>query len=251
MRLYHQADRWSLRAARHVVTVCGAFADQLARRGIPRGQVSVQHNSVKSPEPPAESDVRRVRGELNVAEGTPILLSVGRLSREKGHVDLIQALPGLRERGAAFRLVIVGEGLERARIEAELRRLNLESQVTLAGLQHDVRPYYAIADLVVLPSHSEGSPNVLLEAMIQGRPIVATRVGGVPEIATDEEAALLVPPRNAGAMVAAVERLLADSGLRRRLAKRANEVATEVYSPERYCQAMVGLYQRLTGAAAK
>jgi len=250
MRLYDQTDRWSLRAARHLVTVCGPFADQLARRGISRDRISVRHNSVTEPVPVSEAEVRRVRSELHLAEGTPVLVSIGRLSQEKGHADLIQALPELRESGLEFHLVIVGEGPERGRIEEQVRRLNLASRVTLAGLQHDVRPYYALANLVALPSHSEGSPNVLLEAMIHGRGIVATRVGGVPEIATDEETALLVPARDPAALGRAIGRMLKDQSLRERLAARAREVAAAAYSPEAYCRSMVELYERLAQTAA-
>jgi glycosyltransferase involved in cell wall biosynthesis len=251
MRLYHQADRWSLRAARHIMTVCEPFADQLVPRGIRRDRMTVQHNSVSTPEPASEEDVRRIRAGLSVPEGTPILVSIGRLSREKGHFDLVRALGELRALGAAFHLVIVGEGIERARIESELRKLKLESNVTLAGLQHDVRPYYALADVVVLPSHSEGSPNVLLEAMIHARPIVATRVGGVPEIAVDQESALLVPPRDPKAMALAVARMLKDRELSCRLAARARAIAETAYSPEAYCRSMIAVYERLAGARSK
>jgi glycosyltransferase involved in cell wall biosynthesis len=248
MRLYHQADRWSLRAARHIVTVCGPFVDQLAKRGIPRDRVTVQHNSVNAPGAVSEAEVLRIREGLRVPTGTPILVSVGRLSLEKGHFDLVRAVDLLRAKGAAFHLVIVGEGIERARVESELRTRNLESFVTLAGLQHNVGPYYALADAVVLPSHSEGSPNVLLEAMIHARPIVATSVGGVPEIATHEETALLVPARDPEAMAEAIARMLNDRELRLRLAARARTVAETAYSPEAYCESMIAVYERLTGA---
>ncbi len=251
MRVYDLTDRWSLRAAGHLVTVCEAFADELARRGIPRARLSVQHNSVKAPAPASESNIRRVRSELGLVEGTPMLLSIGRLSHEKGHLDLLRALPELSAAGVRFHLAIVGEGPERANLEAEIRKRKIETQVTLTGLQHDVRPYYALADVVVLPSHSEGSPNVLLEGMIHGRPIVATRVGGVPEIAVHEETALLAPPRDPGALAAAIRRMLSDQGLRDRLAARARQVAASAYSPQAYCESMISLYERLTGAGVR
>jgi glycosyltransferase involved in cell wall biosynthesis len=251
MRAYHQVDRWSLRAATHVVTVCEPFVDELARRGIARERISVRHNSIRTPEPPGEAEVSRVRASLGCGAGTPVLLSVGRLSREKGHADLLGAMSILEQRGLNFHLVIVGEGPERSPLEEEIRKRRLGPRVSLVGLQHDVRPYYALAEIVALPSHSEGSPNVLLEAMIHSRGIVATRVGGVPEIVSDGESALLVPPRDSERMASAIARLLKDGELRARLAARARSIALSEYSPESYCRSLIDLYQRLRGACVR
>jgi len=245
MRLYNQMDRWSLRAAAHVLTVCGSFVDLLAGRGIRRERMSVQHNAVRKPAPAGEAAIHLVRAQLEVPDGTSILVSIGRLSYEKGHLDLVRALAKVREQRTDFHLVIVGEGPERTRIEAERRRLNLDAHITLAGLRHNVQTYYMLADVVVLPSHSEGSPNVLLEAMINARPIVATRVGGVPEIVTHEETALLVPPRDPESLAKAIVRVLDETALRTQLAESARAVAETVYSPEAYARSMVGLYMRL------
>ena len=96
--------------------------------------------------------------------------------------------------GHPLRLVIVGDGPERPAIEKRVKELALSDVVITAGFQSNVAPYYQIADIAVLPSHSEGSPDALLEAMSAGVPIVATTVGGVPEIATDGEDALLCEP---------------------------------------------------------
>jgi glycosyltransferase involved in cell wall biosynthesis len=144
--------------------------------------------------------------------------------------------------------VLVGEGIERRRIEAARLRLELESHLTLAGLRRDVRPYYAMADVVAIPSRSEGSPNVLLEAMISARPIVATRVGGIPEIVTHEETALLVDACDPAAMARELARLLADPSLRLRLGERARRQAEESYSPEAYRCSLIRLYQEILGA---
>jgi len=247
MRCYNQLDRWSLRAPDHVLTVCGPFAADLERKGIPRERITVRHNSVK-PFPPVDAAaVEAVRRSLAAAPGATILLAVGRLSHEKGHVDLLRALDFLRRElhEDRFHLVIVGEGPERARIEAVRSELGLADQVTLAGLQHDMRPYYACADIAVLASHSEGSPNVLLEAMVAGVPIVATRAGGIPEIVTDGETALLVDIRAPEPMARAIQTLLADPDRRRTLARKAQLVAEQSYSPEAYRQSMLALYGKI------
>lgn len=251
MRCYNAVNRWSLRAPRHVVTVCGPFVEQLVGQGIPRKSISVLHNSIQ-PFPPVSPDaVRKARASLSAPDNTPILVTIGRLSPEKGHVDLLESLAAVRAAGEkAFHAVFVGEGIERERIEVARARLGLGEHVTLAGLQHDVRPYYAMAQIAIMASHSEGSPNALLEAMAAGLPIVATRVGGIPEIATHEETALLVEARQPHAIAQAIRRLLKDPALRERLSARAKAAAGS-YSPEAYRRSLTAVYQHLLGATAR
>jgi glycosyltransferase involved in cell wall biosynthesis len=250
MRCYNAANRWSLRAARHVVTVCGPFVEQLVRQGVRRESITVLHNSVQPYQTARPAAIHEARALVPAPEGTPIIVSIGRLSREKGHVDLLGALAMVRTAGVAFHAVFVGEGVERERIEAVRARLGLQKQVTLAGLQHDVRPYYAMAQIAVMASHSEGSPNALLEAMAAGLPIVATRAGGIPEIATHEETALLVETRQPKAIAQAIQRLLEDPALRERLSTQAKSAA-ECYSPDAYRRSLTTIYERVLGSTAK
>lgn len=238
MKCYNQLDRWSLRVPARVVTVCNAFARDLQQRGVPAGKIVVCHNSIGPFECPEPSTIEALRERL--PSSAPILLVVGRLSHEKGHADLLEALAVLRGITAKpFHAVFVGDGPEQAALEAARSRLGLETVVTMAGLQHDVRPYYAIATIVVMPSHSEGSPLVLFEAMAAGVPVVATGVGGVPEIATNEQTALLVNSRDPAAMAAAIKRMLEDEGLRACLARNAKELVAKKYSPEAHFESLM------------
>ena len=141
---------------------------------------------------------------------------------------------------------MIGEGPERPRIEARIAALQLGERVTLAGQAPSAEPYYGIADLAVLSSLSEGSPNALLEAMSAGVPAVATRVGGIPEIVAHEEQALLVPPADSAALAAAMGRLLADPGFARSLAARARERVLERHTPEARIRALVAIYRRVS-----
>jgi glycosyltransferase involved in cell wall biosynthesis len=172
-----------------------------------------------------------------------MLLCVGRLSPEKGHPDLIDAIRQLDE-VPAFHLVIVGEGPEHRALERKIEKLELGKFVTLAGQQNDLNAYYSAADIFVLPSHSEGSPNVLLEAMAAAIPVVATRVGGVPEIATDGRTSLLVPSKNPRAIAEALKRLLNDRQLRRELGQTAVQRAAQ-YDPAHYSDSIVEIHRRL------
>jgi glycosyltransferase involved in cell wall biosynthesis len=245
MRCYNQLDRWSLRVPDRVVTVCGAFTKDLMRKGVDGNLIIVRHNSVRRFMGAEESAVEAIRRRLPA--GVPVALVVGRLSREKGHLDLLSALDILRRKlkQEQFHVVLVGDGPEQARIEAKCKETGLDRFVTMVGLQHNVGPYYGLADMVVIPSHSEGSPNVLLEAMAAGVPVVATRVGGIPEIATDGENALLVAPRDPDAMAVAIQRFLNCPGLRNKLAVKAREMTERQYSPDAYRRSLVEIYRNL------
>jgi glycosyltransferase involved in cell wall biosynthesis len=250
MRLYNQLDRWSLRRAAHVITVCVPFRQQLESRGVASSRISVRHNTINPFDSPSAAEIDAVRSSIPCPSSTPILLMVSRLSHEKGHVDLLEALAILKRCGTTWGVptkchtVIVGEGYERGAIEHARKRLDLENDVTLTGHKSDVRPYFAIASLYLMPSHSEGSPNSLLEAMAAGVPCVASSAGGIPEIMTDERTGLLTPPRNPKALAKAIGRLLADPALAGLLAQQARAETTR-FNPDAYRADLVRIFQHV------
>jgi glycosyltransferase involved in cell wall biosynthesis len=241
---YNHLSRWSLQEAPHIVTVCHAFAVELGRLGISPSRISVQHNSVEpfAPRPAGESASLRER--LGIPPGGKTLLVIGRLSGEKGHADLMEAFALLSPSGARVpaHLVIVGDGLERGFLERRAQELGLGGRVLFMGQQENVSAYYGMADLFVLPSHSEGSPNVLLEAMAAGLPIVTTAAGGAVELVYDEESALVVPPRSPQALSRAMGRLLADEDLAARLGSAARAASLR-HTPRAYAEALAGIYR--------
>jgi glycosyltransferase involved in cell wall biosynthesis len=250
MLVYNQFDRWSLRAAHQIVTVCEPFARQLTSRGIPRARIAIQHNSVPVFHRPDPSVVARLRASLRIPDTIPVLLAVGRLSAEKGFADLVQAV-AVAQRGAPeFRLAIVGEGPERQRLEASIAQLGLTGRVLLPGHDHDMAAWYAMAYALVMPSHSEGSPNVLLEAMAAGLPVVATNVGGIPEMVTDDETALLVSSRNPQALGGAIARILTDAPAAAAMSSAARKTAGTRFSIPAHYRSLIRVYERLAGLTA-
>jgi glycosyltransferase involved in cell wall biosynthesis len=246
MRLYNRLDRWSLPHADRLVTVCHAFAKELtAITGVPLEKISVRHNSIRRQPRVSAADIDAVRKRFGIDGRERLVLAVGRLSREKAHLDLIQAFKRLRETNAdsSLKLVIVGDGPERARLEAAAE--SFKERVVFTGQLSDVQPFYALADVFVLPSHSEGSPNVLLEAMAANVPIVATAVGGVPEMVADNESALLVPPNEPPSLAAAISSLLTDKDRAQRLATNAANLVDTQYDPEHYVRALVKIYREV------
>lgn len=254
MRAYNRFDRWSLPAADRLVTVCEAFARELAgTTSVVFEKISVQHNSVRPKPYAAPDDVRTLRARLGIADGERIVLTVGRLSREKAHIDLLAAYKLLQDANPAIpsRLIIVGDGPERARLEAAAAAEGLKGRVIFTGQISDVQVFYAAADVFALPSHSEGSPNVLLEAMAANVPIVATAVGGVPEVVKHDESALLVPAAEPGALAAAIERVLTEQDLAKQLTTNSATLIADQFTPEKYARALVEIYREVIEARNK
>lgn len=248
-RLYNQLDRVSLPAAFRLVAVCQAFARGFERLGVAPDRIRVQHNSVRPFARPTDEVVFGLRQSLGIGERR-VVLSVGRLSGEKGHADLLRAFAIGRERAMLENccLVVVGDGPENEPLRRLSAQLGLADAVHFAGHQRDVRPFYSLATMLALPSYSEGSPNVVLEAMAAGVPVVATAVGGVPEILINQVTGLTVPARDPAAMADGMVRLLRDPQLRSNLIAAARECVATKYSPENHCRSWIGLYQEALSA---
>jgi len=247
MQFYNQFNRWSLPSAGKVVTVCGAFANQLTRTGVSAERIAICHNSVVALRRATVDERLALKDRVEIAGDEKVVLAVGRLSREKGHADLIAALVELREIDPAlkFKLVVVGDGPEGGRLEQAVTDLGLQERVRFIGHVDDVAPYYSIADVLALPSHSEGSPNVLLEAMAAGVPVAATNVGGVPEIAVSEKNALLVPAQRPRLFAEALHRVLTDSKLAQTLSLNAAAHVAAHFSPAAQAKSVIRIYEEL------
>ena len=242
MLAYNRLDRWSLGAPRRVITVCEPFAAELQRMGVARSRILIFPNSSEPTLSAAPETVENARQRFGLRPEERILLSIGRLSREKGHIDLVAAAAEieLRRPDLLFRVVLAGDGPERSRVEQAGARLRRPFIFT--GHVTDVKPLFGLASVFVLPSYSEGSPNVLLEAMAVGVPIVATAVGGVPETIRDEYSGLLVAPRRPEEMAAKIIRILDEPELARMLRENASD-ALQLRSPEAYRTALAEVYR--------
>jgi len=201
-RLPRRLIRWAARQAAAVVTVSQALKDKLVALGVEHERIHVLRNGVDL-ELFHPNDQERLRAELDLRR--PTLLSVGNLLAFKDHGLVIEALSLLPQ----CELVIAGEGPDRAAFEALARQRGVSERVRFVGSldQQDLRRYYCAADALVLASSREGWPNVLLEAMACGTPVIATAVGGVPEIVTSTEAGVVVEERSAPALARAVREL--------------------------------------------
>ena len=224
---YLWADR--LMSPLTTTTICVAHGERsagLRARTCRADRTVVIHNGVPL-------DVPR-----RAAHSGPVtLLSVGRLRAPKDFVTLVRAMAGLDAR-----LRIAGDGPDRPAIEAEIGRLGL-TNVELLGTRDDVPDLLAGSDVFVLASDSEGLPMSVLEAMAAGLPVVASAVGGVPELVIDGETGALVPPGDGAALARALEPVVADAALRDRLGAAGRQRAEREFSLERFEREHLELYR--------
>jgi glycosyltransferase involved in cell wall biosynthesis/peptidoglycan/xylan/chitin deacetylase (PgdA/CDA1 family) len=230
-RLY----RWADRLVRRVTTVTICVSENEREAGIRAGTCDAERTVVIRNAVALDG-----RPRAGHEQPRPRLVAVGRLKAPKDFSTLVRALALLP--ADSFDALIVGDGPDRPTLEGELRQLGLESRVRLAGERHDVPDLLAAADVFVLSSVSEGLPVSVLEAMAAELPVVASRVGGLPELVRDGETGLLVEPRNPEQLAAALGRLVADRDLCRRLGAAGRAVVESHFDPEAFARAHVDLY---------
>ncbi len=192
--------RWAAKRAHASIGVSRALTHAMAELGVPASNLVTIPNGVDLAQFKLQSQAS-ARAALGWPDG-PILLSVGNLIENKGHHLVIEALLGLPE----FRLFVAGDGPERQALERLAAKSGMASRVTFLGqVDHgQIASCYSAADILVLASSREGMPNVLLESMASGTPVVATAVGGIPEVVTNNNAGRVIPERTAAAIVGAV-----------------------------------------------
>jgi glycosyltransferase involved in cell wall biosynthesis len=208
-RLVAPQLRAGLRRASRVVAVSAALGREVVRLGVDPGRVVVVHNGVDG-DRFRPRDRAAARAALGLDPSRALVGYVGNLVPEKGPDVLVDAAALLRDRGAPVDVAMIGDGASRRAIEARIARHALRDRVRLLGRRlHDELPtWLAAIDALVLPSRREGCPNVVLEALASGRPVVASAVGGVPEL-LDADNGALVPAGDAAALADAVARAVA------------------------------------------
>jgi glycosyltransferase involved in cell wall biosynthesis len=230
-RLY----RWADRLLRPITTVTICVSESERTAGLRARTCSAQRTVVIRNAVPLDGVPRAYPDRTR-----PLLVAVGRLKAPKDFVTLVRALAVLPP--DSFDALLVGDGPDRPMLEAEVRRLGLRDRVRLAGERHDVAELLAAADVFVLSSLSEGLPVSVLEAMAAGLPVVASRVGGVPELVAEGETGLLVAPSDAHDLAGALGRLIGDRELRRRLGAAGRVRAETQFDPDSFRRAHVDLY---------
>jgi glycosyltransferase involved in cell wall biosynthesis len=231
-RAHITAQRLAYRAAHAVVANSTAAAEQLRGEGVPPARIRVIPNGVDCDlfaVPPRERPIRR-------------LVTVANLRLEKGHDTLIAAFSLLASRHPDIELLFVGDGPLRSTLVRQVNLRGLRSRIRFLGERPDISSQLATADLFVLPSRTEACPNAVLEAMSSGLPIVATRVGGVPELIEDGADGLLVSADAPGELANAIEALIEHPARAAALGRAARVKAEQRFSFDRMIDGFEHLY---------
>jgi glycosyltransferase involved in cell wall biosynthesis len=217
-------NRSTVRRDRALVAVSEAAYDALPSTLRPRARVVVHGVDLTRSRATAgrrQAIRAKVRAELGLPAGSVLVVTVANLRSEKGYDVLLDAAARLADRGQPVRFAAAGQGSQADELAERHRRLGLGDRFTFLGHRHDALDLMAAADVFVLASHQEGLPVSLMEAASVGTAIVATAVGGVPQVVTDGVNGLLVPPGDPGALADALERVIADTALREGLGRHA------------------------------
>lgn len=239
------ANRVLAHAPREVVTVSSELRQHLVAEGFPTGKVSVIYNGIDVGTLPGADMRARVRLELGIPDDAVVIGTVARLDPVKDLHTLIRAVGQQGLQRAPVILLVIGDGSERARLEASAREVGAGSSVRFLGHREDARDLLAACDVYANSSISEGISLTILEAMAAGLPVIATRVGGTPEI-VDATCGRLVPSRDPDALASTLAALAADPILRQTLGREARARVEQHFTLDR----MVREYRDAYYAAA-
>ena len=239
-----------------LIAVSHAIVRKIDEEGRVGAPVSLVYNGVDLHRYDHQEPCCTLREEYGLSPDSQIVGCVARLEAEKGHRTLLEAWPAVLARVPEARLLVVGEGSLRDDLERQAAQLGIADRVVFAGRRDDIPAVTAALDVAVLPSYREAQGLVVLEAMALSRPIVASNVGGIPEMIEDGVSGLLVPPHDPAALADAIARLLLDHPLADTLARNGHDVVHERFSAELMVRTVEDIYDdgaravRLRDAAA-
>ncbi len=240
--IYNRLDRMVLKRFNAVAAVSDGVRERLLHSGIAAGKISVIANGIDVAAFERAEAEALLRGSAEKVIGV-----VARLDLQKGFEYLLAAVRGLEASFSGLKVVIVGEGPDRAAIAQMIEREGLQESVVLAGHRADMPSVYASIDVLVLPSLNEGLPMTVLEAMAASRPVNATRVGAISKVIEDGKTGLLVNPADAAGLRDAIARLLADDGLGRQIAAQGHEWVARHYTAAAMARQYRAVYDEVLG----
>ncbi|MFQ5655536.1 MAG: glycosyltransferase, partial [Planctomycetota bacterium] len=228
------------------IAVSEAIRAILIEDGIDRARIEVVRSGV-GPLPAPAMSRHEIRVSLGIPRDALVIGNVAHLAGHKGQIHLLRAMARLRGRFPGARAVIVGEGPARPLLEGEVRAQGLEGICVLTGFREDIPAHLAAFDIFVMPSEMEGLCTSILDALLAGLPVVASRTGGIPEIIADGETGLLAAPGDPGDLARAIAALIEEPERARALARRGRERVESEFSVEAMVKGTLAVYARLLG----
>ncbi len=251
--IYNRLDRFVLRFSNKIIAVSEGIKKELIKNGIKESRITVLQNAASGNynNELFAKNRRDKRKLLNIENEEFVLGYIGRLSKEKGIAYLIEASSMLRELNVPIRVLIIGEGPQKKELEGLIIRKGIENEVTFAGFQRDVENWIPALDAFVLPSLTEGTPLSLLEAMACGVPVVASAVGGIPQVIDPGKNGILVSPCKPEEIANAVNTLYNSETLRRKLGEEGKTTIRLKYSVNEWVKKVETEYLRMVPEVSK
>lgn len=231
------------------IAVSTGVRDVLVEGGIDRKRIYIVPDGIDFTPYEENKEKGVLRRELNFSSTDYVVGIVAHLADHKGHKYLIEAVRLLKEKLPEVRLIIVGEGPLKLELTRQVRDFHLEDVVFFLGFREDIPRILASLDLFVLSSHMEGLGSSLLEAMASRLPVVATRVGGIPDVVIPQETGLLVPPKNPAALAEAILEMYRHRDKAREMGQRGYEVVHQKFSAEAMAAKVIEVYRKLFKAS--
>jgi len=247
LRLYRILDLVVLRSFPRVIAVAEALRRELIAAGLPPSKVVTIHNGIEGQGFAAGAFTRaeRLRQQLGIGTDQPVISTIGRLSPQKGQRDFLESAARVLKAVPNAMFLVLGDGPAKEELRDLCRSLNIQDAVSFLGHQRDVAAFMAMSDAIVLASVREGLPYVLLEALTLARPVVATQVGGVPELVQDGETGLLVPPHRPDRLAEAILYLLRNPAEATRLGQKGQERVLREFTAEAMARKTAKVYQEV------
>jgi glycosyltransferase involved in cell wall biosynthesis len=247
---YEFLDRLALRLVSGVVCVSEGQRRRLEALGVRARHVWVVHNAVSTPASVHDLQTARrsVLKRFELPVDSLLCVSAGRLSPEKGHKDLLGAIAAMGEQAFGCSFLLCGDGPCRNALERQAHALGIWERVRFAGFISDIQDVFQVMDLLVLPSHSEGLPNVVLEAFACGKAVVATSVGGVPELVENGRSGILVPPGQPGVLAEAIVRCITEPSLREAYGRAGQSTVRSQFTFEEQTRRLESIYAQILDA---
>jgi glycosyltransferase involved in cell wall biosynthesis len=240
----HAFSRWKYNQVDCFVAASNAINGILVGDGIDPGRVVTVYEGIELHRVQAEP-AANIHAELWLPTHAPIVGAVAALTQEKGHKYLIDAASFVVREVPDARFVILGEGELRSSLERQIKESHLDKHVFLPGFRADILSFIKSFDVFVMSSLFEGLGTSLLDAMALSKPTVASDTGGIPEVVSHGETGLLVPPRDAKALAAAITKLLKDPDRRERMGRAGLERVKRLFTAEQMVEKTLGVYRNL------
>jgi len=250
VRFYEGIERRVLRWVDGVVTVSDGQRKKLEGMGVRARKFWTVYNAVllNNKYPGSDEKMRKeVFSRIGVPEDAIMVVSAGRLSPEKGHKYLIEAISFLNGKFGRAIFVFCGDGVLKKKLEAQAIRLSVAGRCRFVGFRKDIGDIFKVMDLLVLPSLTEGCPNVVLEAFSNAKPVVATSVGGVPELVEDGISGILVPKERPDLLADAILKCLSSSNMRTAMGLAGYRKVSSNFTFEKQTQRLEDIYGEVLG----